>query len=285
MSAERPGVAPLLAWLQTYRVPAPCATYQDLASGVALAQVLHRIDASWFSQSWLGCIRDNTGNDPRVKVSNLTKVLQSMLEYCQDVLGQPVPERHVPEVAVAAEQAAAPELDKLLRLVLGCAVACERKQEHIQQIMTLEESVQHVVMAAIQELMTRDSLDTMSPEMYGTFDSQSRRYYFLSEEPDEPDVPCRRCQDLEQQVAALAEAARGRHETEVGGAARNLLLLQARVEQLQEENYRLESGREELRGHCEGLQRELGALRQRSQELGDLAKEAQALRDEMDMLR
>lgn len=48
---------------------------------------------------------------------------------------------------------------------------------------------------------------------------------------------------------------------------------------------RLESGREELRGHCEGLQRELGALRQRSQELGDLAKEAQALRDEMDMLR
>lgn len=29
---------------------------------------------------------------------------------------------------MAAEQAAAPELDKLLRLVLGCAVACERKQ-------------------------------------------------------------------------------------------------------------------------------------------------------------
>lgn len=75
------------------------------------------------------------------------------------------------------------ELGKLLQLVLGCAISCEKKQgmqvrspqgttrgnpphplspgftvphldspEHIQRIMTLEESVQHVVMEAIQEV-------------------------------------------------------------------------------------------------------------------------------------
>ena len=49
------------------------------------------------------------------------------------------------------------ELGRLLQLILGCAVNCDAKQEYIQRIMALEESVQHVVMTAIQELMTKES--------------------------------------------------------------------------------------------------------------------------------
>lgn len=44
------------------------------------------------------------------------------------------------------------ELSRLLQLILGCAVNCEDKQEYIQRIMGLEESVQHMVMQAIQEV-------------------------------------------------------------------------------------------------------------------------------------
>lgn len=44
------------------------------------------------------------------------------------------------------------ELSRLLQLVLGCAVSCDRKQFYIEQIMSLEESVQHVLMNAIQEV-------------------------------------------------------------------------------------------------------------------------------------
>ena len=44
------------------------------------------------------------------------------------------------------------ELSRLLQLILGCAVNCEAKQEYIQRIMGMEESVQHMVMQAIQEV-------------------------------------------------------------------------------------------------------------------------------------
>ncbi len=44
------------------------------------------------------------------------------------------------------------ELSRLLQLVLGCAVSCDRKQYYIEHIMSLEESVQHVLMNAIQEV-------------------------------------------------------------------------------------------------------------------------------------
>jgi hypothetical protein len=48
------------------------------------------------------------------------------------------------------------ELGRLLQLILGCAVNCEEKQEYIQRIMGMEEAVQHSVMRAIQELMTKE---------------------------------------------------------------------------------------------------------------------------------
>ncbi|KAG6921464.1 hook microtubule tethering protein 2, partial [Chelydra serpentina] len=135
-------------------------------------------------------------------VSNLKKILQSVLEYSHDVLGHQISEHHMPDVSLIGEFSDSVELGKLLQLVLGCAVSCEKKQEHIQQIMTLEESVQHVVMTAIQELMTKDPLDTLASETYGNFDSQSRKYYFLSEDVEEPDDMRQHCQDLEQQVGS-----------------------------------------------------------------------------------
>ena len=45
------------------------------------------------------------------------------------------------------------ELGRLLQLILGCAVNCADKQEYIQRIMSMEVSVQQVVMNAIQEVL------------------------------------------------------------------------------------------------------------------------------------
>ncbi|CAM5117993.1 unnamed protein product [Natator depressus] len=286
----------LLTWLQTFHVPSPCHTYQDLTSGVPIAQVLHRIDSSWFNETWLLRIKDDTSDNWRLKVSNLKKILQSVLEYSQDVLGHQISERHLPDVNLIGEFSDTSELGKLLQLVLGCAISCEKKQEHIQQIMTLEESVQHVVMAAIQELMTKDPLDTPASETYGNFDSQSRKYYFLSEDLEEPDDMQQRCQELEQQISLLVEEKntltlenktlkeqKNRLESDTGG--KKLLLLQAQITQLQEETFRLESGKEDFRTRCEELEREVQELQHRNEALSSLAEEAQALKDEMDVLR
>ncbi|XP_025771575.1 protein Hook homolog 2 [Puma concolor] len=163
----------LLTWLQTFHVPSPCTSPQDLSSGLAIAYVLNQIDPSWFNETWLQGISEDPGPNWRLKVSNLKTILQSLLEYSQDVLGHPVLEQHLPDVSLIGEFSDPEELGKLLQLVLGCAISCEKKQEHIQRIMTLEESVQHVVMEAIQELMTKDTPDSLSPETYGNFDNQS----------------------------------------------------------------------------------------------------------------
>ncbi|XP_032601553.3 protein Hook homolog 2 [Taeniopygia guttata] len=295
MAAGQDACGALLTWLQTFDPPSPCAAPPDLASGVTLAHVLHKIDPSWFDETWLGRIRGDTEGSARLKVNNLRQVLQSVLEYWQDVLGQAVAEQHVPDVAPAARHGDPEQLGKLVRLVLGCAVSCPRREEHIQRIMTLEESVQHEVMAAIQELLDPEPSEPMAAETYGNFDTQSRRYYYLSQEPPE-EGSGQRCHELEQQVAALQEekghlAAENRALREqlerdaTGAAAKKLLRLQTQVEELQEENYRLESGREELRARCSRLEEEARGLQARAQELSGLAGEARALRDEMDLLR
>ncbi|XP_054832019.1 protein Hook homolog 2 [Eublepharis macularius] len=295
--AERCGA--LITWLQIFQVPSPCATEQDLASGVAIAQVLHKIDPAWFNETWLLRIKDDAGDNWRLKMSNLKKVLQSVVEYSQDVLGHQVSEHLLPDVALVAELSDTAELGKLLQLVLGCAISCERKQDHIQQIMTLEESVQHVVMTAIQELLTKDSSDTLNSETYGNFDSQSRKYYFLSDDLEETDDVRQRCHELEQQISILAEEKntlvlenktlrdqKNALESDAAGlTGKKLLLLQSQIEQLQEENFRLESGRDDFRARCEDLEKEVQELQHRNEELTSLAEEAQALKDEMDVLR
>uniref|UniRef100_A0A8C9VG34 Hook microtubule tethering protein 2 n=1 Tax=Scleropages formosus TaxID=113540 RepID=A0A8C9VG34_SCLFO len=70
--------------LQTFQVPS-CTSKQDLTSGVAIAHVLHRIDPSWFNETWLGRIKEESSTNWRLKVSNLKKILQSVLEYYHDL--------------------------------------------------------------------------------------------------------------------------------------------------------------------------------------------------------
>uniref|UniRef100_A0A8C5B4E4 Hook microtubule tethering protein 2 n=1 Tax=Gadus morhua TaxID=8049 RepID=A0A8C5B4E4_GADMO len=260
----------LLNWLQTFQVPS-CTSKKDLTTGVAIAHVLHRIDPSWFNETWLGRIKEDSDSNWRLKVNNLKKILQSMLEYYHDVLGHQVSEQHLPDVALIGEHGDITELGRLVQLVLGCAVSCEKKQEQIQQIMTLEESVQHVVMTAIQEV---------------------KKYYFLSEEADEKEDLGQRCRTLElQERSSLQAEARSLRERLNGGhdptaiTGKKLLLLQSQMEQMQEENYRLENSRDDMRVRADMLQREVLDLQGRNEDLTSLAEEAQTLKDEMDILR
>ncbi|XP_033826729.1 protein Hook homolog 2-like [Periophthalmus magnuspinnatus] len=292
----------LLIWLQTFQVPS-CNSKYDLTSGVAIAHVLHRIDPSWFNETWLGRIKEENGANWRLKVSNLKKILKSMLEYYHDILGHQISDEHLPDVTLIGEMGDVTELGKLVQLVLGCAVSCEKKDEQIQQIMTLEESVQHVVMTAIQELLSKEPMsEPGSPDTYGDFDYQSRKYYFLSEETDEKEDLSQRCRALQHQLSMVLEEksllqaetrslkdklnrSESLDSTTTAITGKKLLLLQSQMEQLQEENYRLENSRDDLRVRSDILEREVLDLQQRNEELTSLAEEAQSLKDEMDILR
>ena len=67
-----------------------------------------------------------------------------------------------PSAPVLAESTDETELSRLLQLVLGCAVSCDRKQHYIEHIISMEESVQHVLMNAIQEVGERASTERES---------------------------------------------------------------------------------------------------------------------------
>ncbi|KAL1431571.1 hypothetical protein MTO96_014086 [Rhipicephalus appendiculatus] len=51
----------LISWLQTFNVSAPHKTVDQLSDGVALAQVLHKIDPDFFDASWLSKVKTDVG--------------------------------------------------------------------------------------------------------------------------------------------------------------------------------------------------------------------------------
>ncbi|CAF3104123.1 unnamed protein product [Rotaria sp. Silwood2] len=94
------------------------------------------------------------------------------------------------------------ELSRLLQLVLSCAVNSERKRYYIEYIRSLEESVQHTLMNAIQELMDKEQLPIKKkdPEL-------EYQLKHLSEELNRTikvkDTIENHCHELNQQIVVL----------------------------------------------------------------------------------
>uniref|UniRef100_A0AAZ3PV67 Protein Hook homolog 3 n=1 Tax=Oncorhynchus tshawytscha TaxID=74940 RepID=A0AAZ3PV67_ONCTS len=271
----------LLTWIQTFGLEAPCKTVDDLTSGVVMAQALQKIDIVYFTDNWISRIKPEVGDNWRLKISNLKKVLKGILDYNQEVLQQQINDFTLPDINLIGEHSDAAELGRMLQLILGCAVNCEQKQENIQTIMMLEESVQHVVMTAIQEL--KKTVEDLNDALV------------TKEEI------AQRCHELDMQVAALQEE-RGSllAENQIlmerlnqsdsiedlnSPVGRRHLQLQTQLEHLQEETFRMEAAKDDYRIHCRELEKELTELRGQNEELTSLADEAQTLKDEMDVLR
>uniref|UniRef100_A0A672JGP6 Protein Hook homolog 3 n=1 Tax=Salarias fasciatus TaxID=181472 RepID=A0A672JGP6_SALFA len=274
----------LLTWVQTFGVEAPCKTVEDLTSGIVMAQALQKIDVVYFNDAWISRIKPDVGDNWRLKVSNLKKILKGILDYNQEVLGQHMNDFTLPDINLIGEHSDAAELGRMLQLILGCAVNCEQKQEYIQTIMMMEESVQHVVMTAIQEV-----------------DFCSKTVEELNDALATKEEIAQRCRELDMQVAALQEEKSSLlAENQVlmerlnqsdsiedinSPAGRRHLQLQTQLEQLQEETFRLEAVKDDYRIRCEELEKELLDAKSQNEELTSLAGEAQSLKDEMDVLR
>ncbi|KAG7477145.1 hypothetical protein MATL_G00090960 [Megalops atlanticus] len=293
----------LLTWIQTFGVEAPCKTVEDLTSGVVMAQVLQKIDIVYFNDNWISRIKSEVGDNWRLKVSNLKKILKGILDYNHEVLGQQINDFTLPDVNLIGEHSDAAELGRMLQLILGCAVNCEQKQEYIQTIMMMEESVQHVVMTAIQELMSKETpVMAGNDSWYVDLDRQLKKTVEeLNDALATKEEIAQRCHELDMQVAALQEEKGSLlAENQIlmerlnqsdsiedlnSPAGRRHLQLQTQLEQLQEETFRLEAAKDDYRIRCEELEKEIVELRTQNEELTSLADEAQSLKDEMDVLR
>uniref|UniRef100_A0A8C1VC92 Hook microtubule-tethering protein 1 n=1 Tax=Cyprinus carpio TaxID=7962 RepID=A0A8C1VC92_CYPCA len=288
----------LIIWLQTFKTAAPCKTVEDLTSGAAMSQALHQIDPSWFNESWLARIKEDVGDNVRLKMNNLKKILQMIVDYYNEVLAQQITDFPLPDLMRVVEQSDQVELGRLLQLILGCAVKCDRKQEYIQIIMTLEESVQHVVMTAIQELMSKETMSQLGTEHPGDL---KKALGDLTEVMAEKEELAQRCQELDMQVTMLQEERNSllaendlltdrasqldTFDDPSTPSGRKHSQLQLQLEQLQEETFRLEAAKDDYRIHCEELEKQLVELQHRNDELTSLAEESRSLKDELDILR
>uniref|UniRef100_A0A6Q2ZHT7 Calponin-homology (CH) domain-containing protein n=1 Tax=Esox lucius TaxID=8010 RepID=A0A6Q2ZHT7_ESOLU len=284
------------------RLEAPCKTVEDLTSGIVMAQALQKIDIVYFTDNWISRIKPEVGDNWRLKISNLKKVLKGILDYNQEVLQQQINDFTLPDINLIGEHSDAAELGRMLQLILGCAINCEQKQEYIQTIMMMEESVQHVVMTAIQELMSKETPVMGGNDSYADIDRQLKKTVEeLSEALATKEEIAQRCHELDMQVAALQEEKGSLlAENQIlmerlnqsdsiedlnSPAGRRHLQLQTQLEQLQEETFRLEAAKDDYRIRCEELEKEMNELRGQNEELTSLADEAQSLKDEMDVLR
>ncbi|KAL3869534.1 hypothetical protein ACJMK2_042202 [Sinanodonta woodiana] len=289
----------LIEWLQTFHVDAPHTTEEDLSDGVAMAQVLHQIDPEYFNETWMSKIKTDDVTNWRLKVNNLKKILKGILEYNLEVLGIQIHDFQMPDVNAIGEHISATELGRLLQLILGCAVNCNEKQEYIQRIMAMEESVQHVVMTAIQELMTKEM--TTGEGDSETGEQLRRTVEELNGALAAKEELMQRCHELDLQVTALLDEKQVMHmENErllerlnqaenlddpgtAGG--KRFLQLQNQLEQLQEEVFKLEAGKDDFRIRYEVMFKECSDLKDKNSEMTALVEENRNLRDELDVSR
>ncbi|BET01942.1 Polyadenylate-Hypothetical protein protein 2-A [Nesidiocoris tenuis] len=290
----------LVKWLATFQIDAEFSTLKDLSDGVAVAQVLHEIAPEWFTSVWLSKIKPIPVENWRLKVSNLKKVLEKVLDFYQEAFSQNLPEAVKPDVVKIGDGSDPTELARLLQLVLGCAVNCENKQEYIRRIMCMEENDQRVMMECIQELDAvgggalsfSASLSLVDPHVEALV-AQLAAANAAKEKADQ------RIHQLTLQVNMLQEEKsamydenqkimdqlNSRFEPGGGPLTRQVESFKEEVSRLKEESFKLEMLRDDYRLKLEMQDKELIELRCRIEELSRAANEARSLKDELDVLR
>ncbi|WAR24652.1 HOOK3-like protein [Mya arenaria] len=254
----------LIVWLETFNLDVPHGNAEELSDGIAMSKVLHQIAPDYFTDSWLS----------RVKTEDVTN-------WRLKILGIQIHDFQMPDVNAIGESSNHIELGRLLQLILGCAVNCTEKQEYIQRIMSMEESVQHAVMTAIQELMTKEIATDVDSEvgeqLRRTVDELNNAVTVLQEEK----------QNLAIENDRLAERLNIAENLDdpTSPTGKRFQQVQHQLEQCQEENYKLETAKDDFRIKIEVLQKEVNDLQDRNTELSGLTEECRDLKDELDDLR
>ncbi|XP_006824799.1 protein Daple-like, partial [Saccoglossus kowalevskii] len=142
---------PLTVWVAAFKDDGKQMDFNDLADGVFLNDIMLQIDPRPTN------IRVNreVNGDVNLRIQNLDTVMRNIKSYYQDILQQLIVMSLPNILAIAKEpdsETSVRELHKLLLLMLGCAVQCERKEVFIEKIKQLDIDVQHAIVGHIQEI-------------------------------------------------------------------------------------------------------------------------------------
>ncbi|XP_073207805.1 coiled-coil domain-containing protein 88B isoform X2 [Lepidochelys kempii] len=291
---------------------------------------LHLVDGAFLTQV-MGLIRDPTSwrarppqsqqGDERLRLQTLHALLQQLRAFYQDDLQQLIL-MTPPNVQLLARdpltEQGIEEMRKLLLLLLGAAVQCERKAEIIERIQGLDIETQTALASAIQEV-TQDPgvvlslqwgalaelhpleltrvLQDLSSRLRGLVqerDASAERLWELQQErelssphgPLPPEGPWDNRQHLRVQLAdARGQARRLRQELEE--KAEELLDQHQELQELEAELRRLRQEHRAVAGEARlaGLYRdELDAMREKAARAERLQGELSALRERLPAL-
>uniref|UniRef100_A0A8C5PKE2 Coiled-coil domain containing 88A n=1 Tax=Leptobrachium leishanense TaxID=445787 RepID=A0A8C5PKE2_9ANUR len=125
--------------------------YVALVDGVFLNEVMFQINPKADNQR----IYKKINNDASLRIQNLSVLVKQIKSYYQESLQQLVM-MTLPNVLIIGKnpfsEQGTEEMKKLLLLLLGCAVQCERREEFIEKIQSLDFDTQAAVASHIQEV-------------------------------------------------------------------------------------------------------------------------------------
>ncbi|XP_035388848.1 protein Daple isoform X1 [Electrophorus electricus] len=148
--------SPLVVWVKTLGPLASnsddkLSMFMELVDGVFLHKIMTHIDPSPMNHR----LNKQVNNDVSLRIQNLSTVIRHIKSYYQENL-QHLILMNLPNVLAIAKDPLSgksmEEMKKLLLLLLGCAVQCDRKEEIIEKIKLLDIETQAAIVSHIQEV-------------------------------------------------------------------------------------------------------------------------------------
>ncbi|KAI9567253.1 HOOK-domain-containing protein [Boletus coccyginus] len=142
------------AFFTTFDLARPVSTISDLSDGAALFEILSLVDADYFIQS--SRTRTTQLSDNWIlRFSTLKRLYRLLTQYFTDVLQKPTSGLEVPDLQAIAKDYDISATLVLCRMTIAIAVQSERNKEIIEKIQKLNESSQHQLMKAFEQVCSQ----------------------------------------------------------------------------------------------------------------------------------
>ncbi|XP_077427250.1 girdin isoform X2 [Vanacampus margaritifer] len=300
-------MSPLVAWVKTFAShdEGRNVDFSELLDGVFLNDVMSQIHPPATPPA-----ASKLSKDPSQRVPNLTFLVQQIKTYYLENLRQliliPLPNVLLLSRTPQTEQSLL-EMKKLLLLLLGCAVQCEKKEKYIEIIQMLDFDTKAAIAVHIQELthsqdnlldlhwlecshMPADELEvvakTMAVNLQHLLDQRDDHLETIAELTQEREGVVRvLCSTSNPQSAvyppSMQQQQAGTQQHLVVELADSKAKIRRLRQELEEKSEQMLDNRHEL----ENMEAELKRIQQENLKLLIDARAARAYRDELDALR
>ncbi|XP_057706782.1 coiled-coil domain containing 88A [Corythoichthys intestinalis] len=269
--------------------------YLRLTNGIFLNEVMRIIDPNPRVER----LYDSDTDDYMQRIQNFSILNRHLRAFYQENLQQLIL-MPLPNVAILGQdsftEAAVEELRRLLLLLLGCAVQCERKETFIQQIQSLDIQTQAELAVCIQQvtqdprsvlpLQWEELLEVEGADLKVVFGSMAKQIQSILAQRD---THLERIAELCREREAHADSPLpplGGHNSELPqGLALQLVDSKAKVRRLKQQ---LDDKGDQLLDYKQEIQmmdEELKKLQKKNRSLQNESRGLRALRDELDCTR